>query len=75
MEVDAGDGAMSQGKMLPAEGLKTLVVLHVPHANILGVGNQQRGQEWVLRDAAGPRPGGAPGSTATMLSLPQTTSP
>ena len=38
MEVDAGDGAVSQGKMLPAKGLKTLVVLHVPHANILGVG-------------------------------------
>ena len=68
MEVDAGDGAMSQGKMLPAEGLKALVVLHVPHSNILGVGNWQGGQEWVLRDVACLRPGGAPGGTATVLS-------
>lgn len=53
VEVDAGDGAVSQGKNAPAKGLKTLVVLHVPHANILG-GNQRRGQEWALRGTACP---------------------
>lgn len=35
MEIGAGDGEVSQGKKLPAEGLEAYVVLHVPHADIL----------------------------------------
>lgn len=42
MEAGAGDGAVPQGEELPAQGLQADVVLHVPHADVLG-GNREGG--------------------------------
>lgn len=53
MEVGAGDGAVAQGKELPTKGLKAYVVLHVPHADILGGGKQAEAESgpWGTRPA------------------------
>ena len=53
MEVGAGNGAVAQGKELPTKGLKAYVVLHVPHADILGGGKQAEAESgpWGTRPA------------------------